>query len=210
MTKETLDNLQGAALLIPFLILCYFIGVTVNKFQQSRYKRAFAPIAPIIEGVFHHDGSGDSGVMAGSYRGHKVIVRITMNTTVSPSVGGGDMLGSAINQRRNLFEIELTDLPGAGDWSFQHRAHLFQKADWGLSTSDNALLARLNEVGTGEAIQAMMHLPAVWYSSMGKNLQYREDIHPSLAPRPDRFQQQLDLLVHLAEINARVNPVLEG
>jgi hypothetical protein len=48
--------------------------------------------------------------------------------------------------------------------------------------------------------------PEVSYQARGKTLLYSEDVTPNWIPAPERFQEELELLLALARINAEVNP----
>lgn len=56
------------------------------------------------------------------------------------------------------------------------------------------------------ALIERLGFPAVVYSAREKTLLFSEDAGPVWAPMPERFREELDVLLQLAEIQERVNP----
>lgn len=198
MSQETWDIIQGAALLVPFLILVFVAAKVLAAFRNRRFNHALSPLAPLINGTLHSDGI--HGLMTGTYQGKEVGVSVTLGTRSL-------MFEGHSNQKRNILDIEMAGLPGRQDWRFVFgNEWVLDKNRWRIKADDKALEERLNHSGVANAINDMGNVPAIMYLASRKVLAYTEDIRPDIAPSPERFQQQLELLVYLAQVNNRVNP----
>jgi hypothetical protein len=49
-------------------------------------------------------------------------------------------------------------------------------------------------------------MPAIAYKAREKRLALSEDAGPVWVPAPERFRNEIDSLLRLAEVNQRVNP----
>ena len=100
MSKDLRDVIDSAAYLIGFFLVCYSAGRILKPFNQARYSKAFAPLAPLIRDVFRDDGSGNSGFMTGAFGGSN------LRTGISPD-SRSLMFAGHPNQKRNLFHITM-------------------------------------------------------------------------------------------------------
>jgi hypothetical protein len=201
MSKDMKDVIEGAPYLIVFLIFCYILGRAVQKYEQMRYRWAFAPLAPLINGVFQKDGR-ETGIMVGMYQGRDVILRMSANAGTHGSVAGD------IRQKFNFLEITMSAGEGKQDWDVSFGGPWgFSRLQWQIDSPDARLQGRLTQANVLQTVLNMQDRLTVKYSADKKTLEYKEDIRPHLAPSLQRFQQQLDLLVYLSEVNSNVNPV---
>ncbi len=197
MSKETAEIIQGAVILVPFLVLVVGASKVLAAFTNARFNQSLTPLIPVIGGTLRSDGI--HGVMTGTYRGKEVGVQATTGTRSLQFPGHSE-------QKRNLFTIEINEVGGAGDWRFAHGTEaLFGRNHWHLRADDEGVKERLDSHSVIAAIEGMGNIPVIHYSASQKRLTYIEDIAPSLAPSPERFQSQLDLLEHLAKINEQVS-----
>lgn len=199
MTQDTKDILQGAAMLVPFLVVVYVIGRILAAFTKAKFKRALAPLAPTIAGTLSDEGSGALG---GTVDGRTIWVR------TSEGVRSHQYPGHS-NTKRNLFEIELPQIAGAHEWSIALSVASYGPLEYVIRSSDDATRDRLTNAGVIADVTALNGWIVIRYSSVMKSLSYTEEVTPRLAPTPERFRQQLDLLAHLARVNDAVN-ALDG
>ena len=199
MGQETSDLLLGAVGLALLLLLVGAGGFALAAFNRRRYDKALAHLRPLIEGAARSDGN--SGLLAGTFQGRDVYVAVSPGTT---TYRGFERNGEG---QKNVFEIELRGVPGGRDWRVGYgRAWGVGRAEWRAEAGDDALADRLRRAGVVELLSGMGNWPLVEYRAGRGALVYSEDIHPHLAPTGERFRQQLELLVALADINEQSNP----
>lgn len=199
MSQETWDMIIGAAILIPFLILVFAAGLVLTKFKNGRFVKAWAPLVPIINGTVTNDGGGAAtSWLTGSYRRRKV--RASM-------VPGRNRHYEASGHKFNYFDIEIQDVPGGQDWSIVYKTALlgFGQTGWGVETKDKSLEESLRGAGVVDLV-ARLGSPTVEYKKKPGTLLYSEDVTPRWVPTPERFQEELELLLRLAEVNEAINP----
>lgn len=200
MSQETQDILFGIAVLIPFLVLVFAIGFLINKFKNRRFARAWAPLVPMINGTITHDGGGAAtSWLTGTWRGRRVSASMTPDRNMYSGESGS---------RYNSFEIAVLDLAGGQDWSIEHKTPIlgFGQEGWHIETADRALAERLRAAGA-IALVERLGMPTLRYTARGRTLLFSEDAGPVWVPAPARFQEELEILLQLAEVNERVNPV---
>jgi hypothetical protein len=94
MSQETMGNLIGAAILVPFLILVFLAGQVLARFQGRRLSRALEPLASLVNGKVSSDGN--NGFLVGAYGGRRVQVRICPKTG---GLGGYSPHGTSVYNR---------------------------------------------------------------------------------------------------------------
>ena len=112
----------------------------------------------------------------------------------------------------------MLDVPGASDWSLyfgQHNvAQMVTSAEtWRFDCKrDAALQERLQNSAIATEIEQSNtrtrvrgYYPTVIYRASQKTLAYREDVSPDQVPTPERFREQLELVLRLAQINEQIN-----
>ncbi|MCB0165964.1 MAG: hypothetical protein KDI79_17150 [Anaerolineae bacterium] len=199
MSQDTWDMIVGAAILIPFLILVFAAGLVLNKFKNGRFVKAWAPLAPIINGTVTNDGGGAAtSWLTGTYRRRKV------RASMAP---GRNRYSGESGHTYNYFDIEIQDVSGRQDWSVVYKTSLpgFGQTGWGVETKDKSLEESLRGAGVVDMV-ARLGGPTVEYKVKQGTLLYSEDVTPRWVPTPERFQEELELLLRLAEVNEAINP----
>lgn len=198
MSQETQDILFGVAVLIPFLVLVFALGFIINRFKNRRFARAWAPLVPVINGTITHDGGGaTTSWLTGTWQGRRVRASMTPDR---------NRYSGETGSRYNSYEIAVLDVAGGKDWSIECKTLVlgFGKEGWHIETPDEALAERLRAAGA-IALVERLGMPTVRYSAREKALLFEEDAGPVWVPAPARFQEELDILLQLAEVNERVN-----
>jgi hypothetical protein len=196
MSQETRETVLSVIGLAVFLVLAYFIGATVSRFKNARFRKAWAPLMPMLEGaIIADDGGGASASwLTGTYGGHRVQARM------NPERNSGET-----GPRFNDFSVALADVPGEQDWTFEFRASVAPgKSPWLVSAGSTAVAQRLERAGI-EARLPGLGYPTVTYRTGTRTIEYRVDITPSLAPSPDQFKRTLEFLAWLHGVNQQAN-----
>ena len=199
MSQETQDMLFGVAVLIPFLVLVFLLGWLINRFKNRRFTRAWAPLVPLIGGTITEDGGGAAtSWLSGTWRGRRVRASMTPERNRYSGESG---------HTYNYFEIALLDLPGGQDWQIEWKSSILGigQEGWRIDTADPALAERLRAAGV-VAVVERMGFEAVTYSARTKTLLFSEDAGPVWVSLPERFREELDALLQLAEIHERAKP----
>jgi hypothetical protein len=206
MTKEQSDILFGVAVLIPFMVGVFALGWAINRFKNRRFVTAWRPLVPLIGGTVVEDGGGAAtSWLTGRFEGHRVYASMIPDRNRSQDGGF----------KYHHFEAALQDVPGRVDWQVEYKAGLlgFGKESWQLQAEDPAVADRLLRAGVIELIRPLAEaravppaLPTVKYLRRDATISYSEDSGTTWIPSPDRFREQLALLVRLAQLNADGNP----
>lgn len=199
MSRETQDILFGVAVFIPFMVAVFFLGWAINRFKNRRFTRAWAPLVPIIGGKITEDGGGAStSWLSGTWRGRRVWASMTPGRALHSGESG-------VNY--NEFEAAVLNLPGRHDWRIEWKPSIFGfgREGWQIETSDPGLEERLRAAGA-MALVERMGFDTVTYKAREKNLRFSENAGSAWVPTPGRFQEELDVLLQLAEIQEKANP----
>lgn len=201
MNQENPDLLFGVVVLIIFLILVFMAGKVLYAYKNGRLTRAWDPLVPIIRGTVVGDGGGAAtSWLSGTYQGRNIQASIVPNRNKYSGESG---------VRYNYFDVALTDEPGLHDWSIRYETALlsFGPPTWRINTQDKALRAALEQADL-IATLARFGTPAIEYRRQQKQLIYSEDVTPRWLPTPDRFTEQLELLLQATDLNHRINPAV--
>jgi hypothetical protein len=205
MDQETSDFILGAAILIPFLIAVFAAGVLLNRFKNRRFHAAWRPLVPVIDGTVVDDSGGGaaSSWLTGTFQGRRVHAKMAPN--LNRSIEGG--------LKYNRFEVAVDDVPGGSDWQVQYYTSFagVGREGWHLEATDASVRERLERSGVLETVKAraggvVTALPTVDYRKRESTLVYIEDAGPAWTPSPDRFRDQLALMMELVRLNAEANP----
>lgn len=194
------DMLFGGMVLAIFLVFVFLLGMLINRFKNARFARAWTPLAPLIGGKVVADGGGAAtGWLTGTYRGRRVVASMTPNRNLYSGESG---------HRYNYFDVALLDVPGQQDWKIEYQTAIlgFGQTGWRIVTKDKALEDRLNASGILATI-ANVGSDEVLYQARERKLLFTEDVTPQWIPTPERFQQELELLLVLSKVNEEVNSV---
>lgn len=206
MDKETSDLLFGVAVLIPFLVGIFMLGWLISRFKNRRFSGAWQPLVPVIGGKVVEDGGGAAtSWLTGTYEGRQVYASMIPNRNQSSESG----------LRYHHFDAVIQHVPGRVDWQVEYKAGMlgFGKEGWQTRADDPLVAARLQLAGVVDLIRPLAEaraippgLPTVKYSYRTSTITYSEDAGTSWIPSPDRFREQLAVLIRLAQVNADVNP----
>ncbi len=193
------DMLFGGMVLAIFLVFIFLAGMLISRFKNARFAKAWTPLAPLIGGKVVEDGGGAAtSWLTGTWRGRRVVASMTPNRNLYSGESG---------HRYNHFDVALLDVPGGRDWKIEYQTAIlgFGQTGWRIVTRDKALEDRLNASGILFAV-SNFGSPEIAYSARDGKLQYSDDVTPQWIPTPERFQQELELLLTLAKVNEEVNP----
>lgn len=192
------DMLFGSVVLAIFLVFVFLLGMFISRFKNARFAKAWTPLMPMIDGKPVGDGGGAAtSWLTGSYRGRRVVASMVPDRNRYSGESG---------HRYNYFEVALLDVPGRQDWKIEYQTAIlgFGQTGWRVVTQDKALEDRLNASGILATI-GNSGAEEVLYSAREKKLIFAEDVTPRWIPTPERFQQELELLLALGKVNEEVN-----
>jgi hypothetical protein len=182
----TEDLITGSIILVVFLVCVCFAGRVLSRFKNARYTSAWQPLIPVIAGKVVDDGGGAAtSWVVGTYKGRAVAASMTPDRNRFTGESGF---------RYNYFDVALTDVAGRADWSLKGRP---VAADAGLQQrlADAQAMSVLEAIGRSEAV----------YDSRERSLKIIQETGPGWTPSRAQFEQQLETLLRLSEINAAVN-----
>ena len=99
MSRDTADILEGAAYLIPALVVIFIAAKALAAFTNRRFAHALNPLLPVIAGTLRKDGL--RGQIFGTHEGRAVAIEVIEGARSLRFPGHS-------NQKRNLWRIELT------------------------------------------------------------------------------------------------------
>jgi len=195
----------GFIAIIVFLILAYLIGTAATKFEKAKVTKAWLPLQPVINGVIENNGSrlfmfakesaNAASWLLGTYNGKKVLASIYPNKRKF-----------YFNRwdRYNYFSVAILDLDGKKDWKVIFKQSAV-KGNSGFSIiADKELEQSLLNAGVLDLITSVNNAGVAYYAG-SRLLQLSDTVIQSWTPSPEKFKQQLELLLNLAAINERVN-----
>lgn len=191
------DILFGAAVLAVFLVCALIIGRFLSSIKNRRFTRAWSPLIPLIQGKVSDDGGGAAtSWLNGSYRGQRIVA--------SMIPGRNRYLENG--ETYNYFDVALLDLPGKHDWRIEYKTKVIGlgSTGWQIDTKNQLLKDRLEMAGVPARLQSLGS-PTLDYSTSRRLLLYSEDVTPRWLPTPERFTEELDLLLLLATLHQELN-----
>lgn len=192
------DILFGVAVLVVFLIVALVVGRFLSAFKNRRFTQAWSPLVPVINGKIVHDGGGAAtSWLTGNYGGKSVQASMIPDRNLYQEEGGS---------RYNYFDVALVDLPGKQNWRIEYKTPVMGLGanGWQIKAEDSNLDLRLQQSGVVDML-ARFGTPTIEYMARTRTLRYSEDITPRWVPTPERFQEELEVLLLLATINADAN-----
>lgn len=163
------------------LVLVAFVRAS----RRSSVSRTWEPLTPIVNGTLERKYG--SAVLRGTYQAHPILAT--------------QILGGAENP--DAFRIEMTIVARGANWLVRYGSEkLFGKDQWYLQASHEVLKQRLAQSSILTEMQRWEGHPTISYRADSGALSYEEN---GPVPKPERFQAQLNLLLHLAELNEQVN-----
>lgn len=208
MLVEISDGLLGALIFVILVPLLYFTArlavVIYNAWKAFR----LYPMATAI------NGRRDPGTpyLKGRYQEHTVRVAFAPNHRLNGPYS------NSFHHFINAFYLELHEVPGQQDWAVRYGQKQGLLSEGPMfaffETKDPELAQRLEEAGVLTAISAVgggtTSYETVRYNAHERILYYLTNVAPATLPSQAKYCQQLDLLVHLAEINRRVNTAVHA
>ncbi|MBV9791221.1 MAG: hypothetical protein JOZ51_23705 [Chloroflexi bacterium] len=203
MSQETGDTFFGAIVLIVFLIFVFALGFLISKFKNARFAKVWTPLIPVVGGKVSEDNGGStSSFLTGSYAGR------TVRATMAPQLNRYSESGSYYN----YFDITMAGVPGRQNWQLKYNTKIlgFGSTGWEIVADDAALQQRLQARGVIDLIERLgatpiYTQPTLDYKARNGALLFREEVAEWI-PTPERFKDQLETLLLLAQINTEVNP----
>lgn len=205
------DMLFGIIVLVIFLAIVFVGGYFLYKFKNSRLTKAWGPLVHIVDGKVVGDGGGGAtSWLVGTYKGRKVQAAMTPNRNVYSSTGDMDSSASY-----NDFEVALADVKGKQDWNVTYVRKIMGmgKEGWRVQSADPSVQAGLDAAGVIPLVAPFgiptshITLPTLEFNRREELLRYRYDAGSSWTPSPQVFVEHLEMLLQLADVNTRVNPV---
>ena len=188
----------GAVVLAFFLAFAYVAGLVLVRFKNRGFRRAWAPLMPILSDAKIIDDGGGSATswLSGAYRGAKVYASTSPNVrrhTGSSAIG-------------NSFSAGLQDVPGKYDWSLERKAGFpgLGAGGWTVRSEDAPLQARL-EASSLVSIVSPLGEASLRYKKRDRSLVWTSNIEPYVALPPEQFRITLNTLLEVASINNKVN-----
>lgn len=192
---STSDIIFGSVVIAIFLIVAYGIGRAHSAWKNRSFSRAWAPLVPIVGGTVTYDRSAAvSSSLYGTYKQHAVLAIMTPQR---------NRYHFASPDRYNEFEVLLTDVAGVHDWSIYHEKSILGigRDGWQIRSSDAQLQARLEATCIASTL-ALLGTPVLQYTADTHTLRFSNDITPNLVLIPRQFNEVLELLIHLARVQA--------
>ncbi|MEW5974369.1 MAG: hypothetical protein AB1898_01060 [Acidobacteriota bacterium] len=190
------DIVVGVGFFITLLVTAVFAGHLLEGASKARNRRALTPLVAMIDGSLQCDHQ--SGRIRGQYQGRSVSI------TMIPRL---DLAQSSETERRiNSFEVVLEGIEGTSDWRIG-REGLFLKK-WVASAPDEALRDRLNLSGLVSLLESSGAHPQLRYNAKHRTLALHRDVQPRLAPKPEQFRADLELLLHAVRVNSQINSLV--
>jgi hypothetical protein len=177
-----LKSLYVLGCLAVFIVL---LAAFVARSRRSGLTRTWTPLLQVVHGTV--TSRHLTSTLSGEYHGYPVLATISRGGQDTPDV----------------FSVEIPAGPGGRDWGIAHRSEkMLGPETWRPFTKDPALQTRLTSAGAAAHFQAWPKHAQVQYDAARGKLAMREEI---LAPTPEHFREQLNMLEWLAEVNADVN-----
>lgn len=204
------DMVLGTLILIVFLIVVFIAGYFLYRFKNARLTGAWGPLVSLVNGKVVGDGGGGAtSWLTGTYKSRKVQASMTPGRNMYSSNPSESNRGTY-----NYFESALADVPGKYNWRVEfNRAVLgVGQTGWRVQSEDRSVENSLDAANVVALISPFgeppshLGLSTVEYNSREHLLLYREDAGSRWTPTPERFTEELELLLRLEDVNARVNP----
>jgi hypothetical protein len=194
----TSDIIIGVIVLVIFLFCALAVGRFLSTLKNRRFTQAWAPLITLINGKVVHDGGGAAtSWLTGTYQGKSVQASMIPDRNKYQEEG---------SDRYNYFDVAFVDLPGQRDWRIVYKTSVLGMGTtgWQIEAANPALGAQLQEMDIIPTL-SRWGSPTIEYSARKRTLSYSEDITPRWVPTPERFGEELQLLLQLAQLNEQMN-----
>ncbi len=195
---STGEIIQGVAVLIVFLAVCYAIGKTGAWFKNRGFSSKWTPLLPVLGGarITSDGGVAVTSRLSGTYRGANVHALMTPNVAHKYSS----------SRNGNVFAVAIENVAGAEDWSIMWNVGLpvVGTSSWVVRPADTPLAARLESAGAIAQIERFGRA-SIHYHVRDQSLEWSAYIEPRVILPPEEFSHVLDALLALVDINRAVN-----
>jgi hypothetical protein len=200
--SEMSDFTLGLIIMPFFLVFIFTMGYAIYRLKNAALTRAWTPLRPLFDGggtVTGDGGGAATSYLTGMYRGRRV--RASMSPDVAKYSGES-------GHYANLFTVALLDLPGADNFRITAAPSLprFWRSEWRVDAANETLRQALESADAVARVAAFGDVE-VSYNRSTRTLQFVEDVRPSRVPPRARFEQELDLLIDLADLVEPYNRV---
>jgi hypothetical protein len=203
--SEMSDFTLGLIIMPFFLVFIFVMGYGIYRVKNAALTRAWTPLRPLLDGggTVNGDGGGAAtSYLTGMYRGRRV------QASMSPDAA---KYSGESGHYANWFTVSLLDVPGADNFRITAAPTLprFWQSEWRVDAANEALRAALEAAGAVARVSAFGDVE-VSYDRASRMLRFVEDVRPSKVPSRDMFQQEIDLLIDLADLVEPLNRVARG
>jgi hypothetical protein len=187
------------------LVLAYVIGKAATKFENTKVTKAWLPLQPVINGDIENNGSrvftfakeasNAASWLIGSYNGKKILASIYPNKRKY-----------YFNRwdRYNYFSVAILELEGKKDWKIIFKQPAGKEKSGFSIIADKELEQRLLNAGVLDLVTTVNNAGVGYYAG-SRLLQLSDTVIQSWTPTPEKFKQELELLLKMAAINQQVN-----
>ncbi len=187
------DTLGIIVFFFDFFIFALIITALFNRFANRNAVKLWPGLAPIINGTFHKGIGLTTPYIKGNYHGMPVRAYVLVTA----------------RSRWNYeyyFQIQAGVDAHGQDWQLRNDQGIVGKLGWEIHTKDPMLQQRLAVAGLMEIIPDWDIRASLRYSGRKGTLLYSHRIFTRDGlPAPEVFQNELDLLKKVANINKQVN-----
>lgn len=200
--SEMSDFTLGLIIMPFFLAFIFAAGYVIYRVKSAAMARAWTPLRPLIDGggaISGDGGGGATSYLSGMYRGRRVQASMAPDVAKYPGESG---------HHANRFTVALFDVPATANFRITEAPSLprFWRREWRVDAANEALQEALEATSLLARVSAFGDVE-VSYDRATRTLQLVEDVRPLKVPPRDRFQEELDLLLELADLVASVNRV---
>lgn len=198
-----LSDFQLGLIIMPFfLVFIFTMGYGIYRVKNAMLTREWTPLRPLIDGggtIAGDGGGGATSWLSGKYRGRRI------QASMSPGVS---KYSGESGHYANRFTVAVLDVSGAENFRITDAPSLprFWQSEWRADAKNEVLRQALEAAGVVPRVSAFGEVE-VSYNRSTRMLELVEDVSPLKVPPRERFQQELDLLIELADI---VQPLNRG
>jgi hypothetical protein len=195
---STRDIVAGSVTLAVLLPLLYGVGVLLARFRNRRFRKAWAPLVPMLtNATITGDGGGAAtSWLSGNYRGASVYAFM--------SRGVGYHTGS--KRKGNRFSVAVNDVAGKDDWTVAWTPSMLglTAESWSVTSGTNALEARLRETDIVSRLEPLGRA-TLRFDARERTLTWSSFIEPYWVLPEQYFHATLGALLDITAVNREIN-----
>jgi hypothetical protein len=195
----------GFITIVVFLVLAYVIGTTATKFEKAKVTKAWSTLQPVINGNIENNGSrvytfakeasNAASWLVGTYNEKKILASIYPNKR---------KYYFSRWDRYNYFSVGILELEGRKDWKVVFKQSVGSGKSGFSILAEKELEQRLRDAGMLTLVTSIDNAGVAYYAG-SHLLQLSDTITGGWTPTPEKFKQELELLLKIAAINEQVN-----